>query len=63
MNQTFDLTSKISQRSLVTPPSFIRSILKAKEDADEFINILFTFNTNPEFSPIIEELQKIDNLS
>ena len=32
MNQTLDLTSKISQRSLVTPPSFIRSILKAKED-------------------------------
>lgn len=40
-----------------------KMLLKAKEDADEFINILFTFNTNPEFSPIIEELQKIDNLS
>ncbi|MGN1342072.1 MAG: ATP-dependent DNA helicase RecG [Bacilli bacterium] len=39
-----------------------KMLLKAKEDADEFINILFTFNTNPEFSPIIEELQKIDNL-
>lgn len=40
-----------------------KMLLKAKEDADEFINILFTFNTNPEFLPIIEELQKIDNLS
>lgn len=40
-----------------------KMLLKAKEDADEFINILFTFNTNPEFSPIIKELQKIDNLS
>lgn len=39
-----------------------KMLLKAKEDADEFINILFTFNTNPEFSPIIEELQKINNL-
>jgi len=39
-----------------------KMLLKAKEDADEFINILFTFENNPEYSPIIEELKKIENL-
>ena len=37
-------------------------LLKAKEDADEFINMLFTFETNPEFEPIFTELKKIDSL-
>ena len=39
-----------------------KMLLKAKEDADEFINILFTFETNPEYLPIIEELKKIENM-
>lgn len=39
-----------------------KMLLKAKEDADEFINILFTFETNPEYLPIIEELKKIENI-
>lgn len=39
-----------------------KMLLKAKEDADEFINMLLTFETNPEYSPIIEELRKIENL-
>jgi ATP-dependent DNA helicase RecG len=37
-------------------------LLKAKEDADEFINMLLTFETNPEFGPILEELKKVDTL-
>ena len=39
-----------------------KMLLKAKEDADEFINMLFTFETNPEFEPIFTELKKIDSL-
>lgn len=38
-----------------------KMLLKAKEDADEFINTLLTFETNPEYLPIIEELKKIEN--
>ena len=39
-----------------------KMLLKAKEDADEFINMLFTFESNPEYLPIINELKKIENL-
>ncbi len=39
-----------------------KMLLKAKEDADLFINMLLTFETNPEFEPILKELKKIDNL-
>lgn len=39
-----------------------KMLLKAKEDADLFINMLLTFETNPEFEPILNELKKIDNL-
>ena len=39
-----------------------KMLLKAKEDADLFINMLLTFKTNPEFEPILNELKKIDNL-
>ena len=39
-----------------------KMLLKAKEDADEFINMLFTFQTNPEYQPILEELKKIENM-
>lgn len=39
-----------------------KMLLKAKEDADEFINMLLTFETNPEFGPILEELKKFDTL-
>lgn len=39
-----------------------KMLLKAKDDADEFINMLFTFETNPEFEPIFTELKKIDSL-
>ena len=39
-----------------------KMLLKAKEDADEFINMLFTFDSNPEYLPIIDELKKIENL-
>ena len=39
-----------------------KMLLKAKEDADEFINILFTFESNPEYEPILKELKKIENL-
>ena len=39
-----------------------KMLLKAKEDADEFINMLFTFDSNPEYLPIINELKKIENL-
>lgn len=39
-----------------------KMLLKAKEDADEFINMLLTFETNPEFEPILEELKKVDTL-
>ncbi len=39
-----------------------KMLLKAKEDADEFISMLFTFQTNPEYFPIIEELKKIENM-
>ena len=39
-----------------------KMLLKAKEDADEFINMLLTFETNPEFGPILEELKKVDTL-
>ncbi len=39
-----------------------KMLLKAKEDADEFINMLFTFETNPEYTSIIQELKKIENM-
>lgn len=39
-----------------------KMLLKAKEDADEFINMLLTFETNPEFGPILEELKKVATL-
>lgn len=39
-----------------------KMLLKAKEDADEFINMLLTFETNPEFGPILEELKKVNTL-
>ena len=39
-----------------------KMLQKAKEDAEEFINILFTFENNPEYIPIIDELKKIDSL-
>lgn len=39
-----------------------KMLLKAKEDADGFINMLLTFETNPEFGPILEELKKVDTL-
>ena len=39
-----------------------KMLLKAKEDANEFINMLLTFETNPEFGPILEELKKVDTL-
>lgn len=39
-----------------------KMLLKAKEEADEFINMLLTFETNPEFGPILEELKKVDTL-
>lgn len=39
-----------------------KMLLKSKEDADEFINMLLTFETNPEFGPILEELKKVDTL-
>lgn len=39
-----------------------KMLLKAKEDADLFINMLLTFETNLEFEPILNELKKIDNL-
>lgn len=39
-----------------------KMLLKAREDAAEFINMLFTFPTNPEFTPYIEELKKIESL-
>ena len=35
---------------------------KARDDAKEFINTLFTFETNPEFEPFFKELQKLENL-
>ena len=39
-----------------------KMLLKAKSDADEFINMLLTFTSNPEFEPMLEELKKVDNL-
>ena len=39
-----------------------KMLLKAKEDADEFINMLLTFETNPEFGPMLEELKNVDTL-
>ena len=39
-----------------------KMLLKAKEDAEEFINILFTFESNPEYEPILNELKKIEDL-
>ena len=39
-----------------------KMLLKAKEDAEEFINILFTFESNPEYQSIINELRKIENM-
>ena len=39
-----------------------KMLLKAKADADEFISMLFTFKTNPEYQPIFEELRKIENM-
>ena len=37
-------------------------LLKAKEDADQFMSTLFTFESNPEYAPILEELKKIENM-
>ena len=39
-----------------------KMLLKAKDDADEFISTLLTFNTNPEYEPIIKELKSTENL-
>ena len=39
-----------------------KMLLKAKDDAEEFINILFTFESNPEYEPILNELKKIEDL-
>jgi len=39
-----------------------KMLLRAKEDADEFINILFTFETNPEYRSILNELKMLENL-
>lgn len=39
-----------------------KMLLKAKEDAEEFISTLLTFNTNPEYEPIIKELKSTENL-
>ena len=39
-----------------------KMLLKAKSDADEFINMLLTFTSNPEFELMLEELKKVDNL-
>lgn len=39
-----------------------KMLLKAKSDADEFFNMLFTFESNPEYEPIISELKKIENM-
>ena len=39
-----------------------KMLLKAKSDADEFINMLLTFTSNPEFEPMLEELKKVDTL-
>lgn len=39
-----------------------RMLLKAKDDADEFINTLLTFKTNPEFEPFFKELSRIENI-
>ena len=39
-----------------------KMLLKAKSDADEFINMLLTFTSNLEFEPMLEELKKVDNL-
>ena len=39
-----------------------KMLLKAKEDADEFFNILFTFDTNIEYQPYLDELRKIENM-
>lgn len=36
-------------------------LLRTKEDADEFMSMLFTFE-NPEYYPIINELKKVENL-
>lgn len=35
---------------------------RARDDAKEFINTLLTFETNPEFEPYFNELQKIENI-
>ena len=39
-----------------------KMLLRAKEDADDFITTLFTFDTNPEYKPILDELKKIESL-
>jgi len=39
-----------------------KMLLRAKEDADEFIGMLLTFESNPEYLPIINELRKVENL-
>ena len=39
-----------------------KMLLIAKEDADEFIDTLLTFRENPEYEPILTELEKINNL-
>ena len=39
-----------------------KMMLKAKEDAEDFIGTLLTFDTNPEYEPYFKELHKIENL-
>ena len=39
-----------------------KMLLRAKEDADDFITTLFTFDTNTEYKPILDELKKIESL-
>ena len=39
-----------------------KMLFKAKEDADEFINMLLTFETNPEYEKVFDELKKVENL-
>lgn len=39
-----------------------KMLLKAKEDAEEFINMLLTFETNPEYEKYYKELSPIETL-
>ena len=39
-----------------------KMLQKAKEDVDDFIDILFTSNENDQYSSIMNELRKIENL-